>query len=138
MVSIADLENKVLEIASIVWGDKMVMLNESRRMIAEYFSTQINEMILGYDGSLPTTEDGGIGQQALTLVPTVTLVDDATLLVEATLTKAHIFTRNLQEVVIQHRDTSTSKVTPLFRYTFAPLIKNASNEVKLSFIVEVR
>jgi hypothetical protein len=138
MVLIADLENKVLEIASIVWGDKMVMLNESRRIIAEYLSTQINEMILGYDGSLPTTEDGGIGQQALTLVPTVTLVDDGLLLVEGTLTKAHVFTKTLQEVVLQNRNASTSKVTPLFRYTFNPFEKNTTNEVKLSFTVEVR
>ena len=48
--------------------------------------SRINEVVFGFDGTIATQEDGGIGSPAVVVAtPTVRVIDDNTLIVEAKL-----------------------------------------------------
>ena len=114
------------------------VLTEANRYLTEQLADRINEMVFGFDGSVATSEDGGAGRPAITVVPTVRVLDEHTLSVEGRLSNMVVFNIPLREVAIQYRNPSdTTDVTPLFRYTFRPFTKSGSNELKFSVIVEV-
>tara|TARA_R100000458_G_C8255497_1_gene231655 strand:+ start:1009 stop:1356 length:348 start_codon:yes stop_codon:yes gene_type:complete len=98
--------------------------------------SSINTMVLGFDGTPATNDDGGAGRPAITLTPTVTIVDDTTLLVEASLPIANSFTDSIREVVLLSKDAN-GVFSCIARYNTKPIIKTTQNEVKIEISIEV-
>ena len=98
--------------------------------------SSINSMVLGFDGTPATNDDGSAGRPAITLTPIVTVVDDTTLLVEARLPIANSFTDTIKEVVLLSKD-SNGVFSCIARYNTKPIIKTTQNEVKIEISIEV-
>ena len=105
-----------------------------RRLLLDTLASNINEVILGFDGTPATTDDGSAGRPAVTLTPTITVVDDTSLLVEAELPYDTTFADQIKEVYIQFRDTN--EFTPVARYTISPITKSSANELKIQIAIE--
>tara|TARA_R110000796_G_scaffold22179_1_gene64550 strand:+ start:1249 stop:1596 length:348 start_codon:yes stop_codon:yes gene_type:complete len=114
----------------------MPVSNHIRRLLLQTIADTINEVVIGFDGTPATAEDGAAGRPAIVLTPTVTIIDDGTLLVEASMNTDSAFTDSIREVYIQNRN-STTDFTPIARYTTKPIIKSTSNEIKIEIIIEV-
>ncbi len=71
----------------------------------------------------------------MTLTPTITIMDDATLLVEAIVPQTEAFNEAIKEVYLQLRNTND--FTPVGRFTVKPISKTTSNEVKIEITIEV-
>jgi hypothetical protein len=102
----------------------------------ETIANNINEMTIGFDGTPATSSDGAAGRPAVTITPTVKILDNATLLVEGTLTTADSFDESLKEVYVQLR--GATGFTPITRHVFRPISKNTNNELMIQLIVEVK
>ena len=83
-----------------------------------------------------TASDGAAGRPAVTLTPTVTVIDDSTLMVEGSLGTEHSFTEPLKEVFIQFR--GSTDFTPVSRHVIRPVTKTSGNEMKIQLLIEVR
>jgi len=116
-------------------GDYIPVSDYIKRLLLETLASNINEVILGFDGTPATSDDGSAGRPAVTLVPTVTIVDDTSLLIEATLPYTESFNDNIREVYVQFRDTA--EFTPVARYTISPINKSNSNELRIQIAIEV-
>ena len=66
----------------------------------------------------------------------MTVIDDATLLIEASIPTSESFDDSFQEIYVQLRDTN-GNFTPITRHTIRPLNKNSTNEVKIQMLIEV-
>jgi len=108
-----------------------------KRYLLDTLSTSINELIIGFDGTYATSDDGAAGRPAITLTPTVTILDDTSLLVEANLGTQHSFGSPLKEVYLQFKQTDGTFI-PIGRYTIRSLVKSSENEIHIQFLVEVR
>jgi hypothetical protein len=116
----------------------MPLLNEGTRFLIETLRERINEVVFGFDGTVATQQDGGIGNPAVVVTPNVRVVDDNTLIVEARLPLSTTFTRPLREVVIRYKNPADSTdTTDFMRYTYNAVEKTSNNEVKFSAIIEV-
>jgi len=114
------------------------LLNEGTRFMIDTLKERINQVVFGFDGTMETPEDGGVGRPAVILTPTVTVIDDNTLLVEAILPLTTTFSKPLREVVIRYQNpTDATDTTDLFRYTYQSITKTVNNEIRLSVTVEV-
>ena len=107
-----------------------------KRLMLDTIASNINEMILGFDGTPATASDGAAGRPAVTITPTVTVIDDSTLMVEGTLGTEHSFSEPLKEVFIQLR--GTNDFVPVSRHVISPVTKTSGNEVKIQLLIEVR
>jgi hypothetical protein len=116
-------------------GIYMPISDYMRRLLLDTLADNINEVILGFDGTPATTDDGAAGRPAITLTPTITIVDDTSLLVEAKLPYDTTFTDKIKEVYIQFR--GATEFTPVARYTINPITKSSSNELKIQIAIEV-
>ena len=116
-------------------GDYIPVSDYIKRLLLDTLASNINEVILGFDGTPATSDDGSAGRPAITLTPTVTIVDETSLLVEATLPYTESFTDKIREVYIQFRDTA--EFTPVARYTINPVTKSNSNELLIQIAIEV-
>lgn len=117
----------------------MATLIEGNRFLTEQLADRINEMVFGFDGTVATAEDGGAGRPAVTVVPTVRIIDEHTISVEGRLTTSTSFNTPLREVVLQYQNPSDdTDITPLFRYTFDSINKSSGNELKFSVLLEVK
>jgi len=95
-------------------------------------------VVFGFDGTIATQEDGGIGNPATVVTPNIRVVDDNTLIVEAKLALDTSFTRPLREVVIRYKNPSDSTdTTDFMRYTYNSIQKNNNNEIVFSAVIEV-
>ena len=116
----------------------MPLLNEGTRFLIDTLKSRINEVVFGFDGTLATQEDGGIGNPAVVVTPTVRVIDDNTLIVEAKLALDTTFTRPLREVVIRYKNPDNSAdTTDFMRYTYNAVRKTSNNELQFSAIIEV-
>jgi len=113
----------------------MPISNHLRRLLLKTIADNINEVTLGFDGTPATPSDGAVGRPAITLTPTITIVDDNTLLVEAQLPIDNAFTDTIKEVYIQYR--GTTDFTPVARFTTRPITKTSGNELLIQIIIEV-
>jgi hypothetical protein len=113
----------------------MPVSNHLRRLLLQTIADTINEVVIGFDGTPATSEDGSAGRPAVSLTPTVTIIDDTALLVEVSLNEDFAFTDKIREVYIQYRDTSD--FTPVARYTTKPIMKSNSNELHIEILIEV-
>jgi len=116
-------------------GDYIPVSDYIKRLLLDTLASNINEVILGFDGTPATSDDGSAGRPAIVLTPSVTIVDETSLLVEATLPYTESFTDKIREVYIQFRDTT--EFTPVARYTINPVTKNNSNELLIQIAIEV-
>ena len=114
----------------------MATLTRAKRLLIDTLASNINEIVLGFDGTYATSDDGSAGRPAVTLTPTITVIDDTSLLIEATLGTQHTFGESLKEVYVQFRATDGT-FTPIGRYTILPLDKSDENEVHIQLLVEV-
>jgi|TARA_R100001443_G_scaffold1295_2_gene4926 hypothetical protein len=114
----------------------MPVADRMRRLLLDTIASNINELTIGFDGTPSTNSDGAAGKPALTVAPTVKVIDDTTLLVEAFIPKDFEFTESIKEVFIQYRGTSS--FTPVARHTVKPIIKTSRNELRIQVLIEVR
>ena len=116
----------------------MPLLNEGTRFLVETLRDRINEVVFGFDGTIATQQDGGIGNPATVVTPNVKVLDDNTLMVEARLPLSATFTRPLREVVIRYKNPSDSTdTTDFMRYTYNAIEKSSNNEIQFSALIEV-
>ena len=76
----------------------MPVSNHIRRLLLQTIADTINEVVVGFDGTPATAEDGAAGRPAIVLTPTVTIIDD-TALVEASMSVDDVFTDSIREGV---------------------------------------
>ncbi len=114
----------------------MPVSTKIRSTLLNTLKTSINSMVLGFDGTPATNDDGSAGRPAITLTPIVTVVDDTTLLVEASLPIANSFTDTIKEVVLLSKD-SNGVFSCIARYNTKPIVKTTQNEVKIEISIEV-
>mgnify|MGYP003116563154 FL=1 len=114
----------------------MVANDHLKRLVIETIADNINEMVIGFDSTPATPSDGAAGRPAVTITPTVRIMDNSTLLVEGKLSTSDSFNETLKEVYIQLR--GTSDFTPISRHVFRPILKTSTNEVIFQLLVEVR
>ena len=107
-----------------------------KRLVLDTIADNINEITLGFDGTPSTSSDGAAGRPAVTITPTVTVIDDSTLLVEGMLGTQHTFSESLKEVYIQFK--GSDGFSPISRHVIAPVTKNSGNEMKIQVLIEVR
>tara|TARA_R100001510_G_C7637530_1_gene195439 strand:+ start:874 stop:1218 length:345 start_codon:yes stop_codon:yes gene_type:complete len=107
-----------------------------KRLMLDTIASNINEMVIGFDGTPATASDGAAGRPAITLTPVITVIDDSTLMVEANLGTEHSFSEPLKEVFIQFR--GSDDFTPVSRHVIRPVTKTSGNEVKIQLLIEVR
>ena len=113
----------------------MPITNNLRRLMLQTIVNNINELTIGFDGTPATPQDGSAGRPALTVVPTVTIIDENSILLEANIPIDNSFDETIKEVYIQYR--GTSDFTPIARFNTRPIVKNASNEIHIQIILEV-
>ena len=113
----------------------MPVSNHLRRLLLQTIADTINEVVIGFDGTPATAEDGAAGRPAIVLTPTVTIIDDTALLVKASMNADIGFSDSIREVYIQNR--STTAFTPVARYTTKPIIKSTANEISIEILIEV-
>tara|TARA_R110002020_G_scaffold179472_2_gene373092 strand:+ start:1362 stop:1721 length:360 start_codon:yes stop_codon:yes gene_type:complete len=116
-------------------NELMPVSNHLRRLLLKTIADNINEITLGFDGTPATSSDGAAGRPAVTLTPTVTIIDDSTLLLEAKLPIDNSYTEELKEVYVQFRDATS--FTPVARFTTRPITKTTNNEVLIQMMIEV-
>ena len=107
-----------------------------KRLMIETIASNINEMVIGFDSTPATSSDGSAGRPAITLTPTIRIMDNSTLLIEGSLTVADEFDESLKEVYIQLR--GASDFTPITRHVFRPIKKTANNEIVFQLMLEVK
>ena len=106
-----------------------------KRLIVETIANNINEVIIGFDNTPPTSSDGSAGRPAITLTPTVKILDNSSILVEANIPVTEKFDETLKEVYIQMKDTTG--FTPVSRHVFRPVLKDDFTEMKIQILYEV-
>ncbi len=113
----------------------MPVSNNLRRLMLQTIVDNINELTIGFDGTPATPNDGSAGRPALTVVPTVTIIDENSILLEANIPVDNSYTESIKEVYIQHR--GTSDFTPVARFNTRPIVKSNSNEINIQILLEV-
>ncbi len=116
----------------------MPLLNEGTRFLVDTLRSRINEVVFGFDGTIATQSDGGIGNPAVVVTPALRVIDDHTIVVEAKLALSTTFSRPLKEVVIRYKNPADSTdTTDFFRYTYNAINKTANNEILFTAVIEV-
>jgi len=103
----------------------MPMLNAIKRRMIEQLSTLVNELHIGSDGTIASVDDGGVRSLA-TVTPTLTVLDDTSLLIEGTFDATHIYSTDVQEVYLQYRDATTGEFVPVYRTAIPSFTTNFS------------
>tara|TARA_R110002096_G_scaffold313005_1_gene507333 strand:+ start:156 stop:503 length:348 start_codon:yes stop_codon:yes gene_type:complete len=114
----------------------MPILNAVKRRLIETLAGLVNELHIGSDGTVASSEDGGVRTLAR-ISPTVTIIDDNSILVEGSFNTSHVYTTPIKEIYLQYKDPATSEFVPIYRADIQPFTKNAQNEVRFSFILEL-
>jgi hypothetical protein len=116
----------------------MPILNQGNRFIIDTLKSRINQVVFGFGGTLASQDDTGAAQPAIVVTPTVRVLDDNSLSVEAKVPLSSNFNIPLKEVVIQYKNPSdATDTTALARYTYDSITKTNDNEIVFSAIIEV-
>jgi len=116
----------------------MPLLNQGSRFVIDTLKSRINQVVFGFGGTIATQEDGGAAQPAISVIPTVRVLDDYSLSVEAKVPLSQTFSRPLKEVVLQYKNPSdVTDTTAIARYTYDAIEKGSNNEIIFSAIIEV-
>jgi len=117
----------------------MPILNQGNRFIIDTLKSRINQVVFGFGGTLASQDDTGAAQPAIVVTPTVRVLDDNSLSVEAKVPLSSNFDIPLKEVVIQYKNPSdATDTTALARYTYDSITKTNDNEIVFSAIIEVK
>jgi len=114
----------------------MPILNSIKRRLIENLAGLVNELHIGSDGTVASADDGGARTLAR-VSPTVTIIDDNSILIEGSFNTSHIYSSPIKEVYLQYKDPSTSEFVPVYRADINAFNKSAQNEVRFSFILEL-
>lgn len=114
----------------------MPVSNHVRRLLIDTIANNINEMVVGFDGSPATKSDGAAGRPAQIINPTTRIVSDSALLVEGFIPATESFNESLKEVFIQFRGALST--IPIARHTIASFNKTTSNEIRIQILIEVK
>tara|TARA_Y100000004_G_scaffold197127_1_gene269920 strand:+ start:1467 stop:1814 length:348 start_codon:yes stop_codon:yes gene_type:complete len=115
----------------------MPVSNHARRLLLDTLVNNINEMVIGYDGSPSTNSDGAAGRPAYVINPNVKIIDDNTILVEGFIPVTESFNDTFKEVFLQNRNAQGVS-TPIARHTITSIKKSTSNEIRIQVIIEVK
>ena len=115
----------------------MPISDHIKRTLLDTLVSNINEMVIGFDGTPSTSSDGAAGRPAITVNPTVRVVDVSTILVEGFIPATESFDDTLKEVYVQFRGTGTA-FTRVARHTISPLSKTTKNEIRIQLLIEVK
>ena len=92
-------------------------------------------MSLGTTGGRATTRDGGAGNVAFSVTPTVQRLDDRVISVTGTFDTQLISADDVKEIVLHG---ATVLDNPTFRASFVPISKNQTTEIRVDVVMEVR
>jgi len=113
----------------------MPVLDGVKAELVAHLQTLITQMSLGTTGGEATSRDGGAGNVALSVTPTVQRLDDRTISVSGLFDTQLISANQIKEMVIHG---ATPLDTPAYRASFLPISKNSTNEIRIDIIMEVR
>ena len=54
-----------------------------KRILIDTIASNINEVVFGFDGTPATSSDGSVGRPAVTVTPTITVLDTSTILMNS-------------------------------------------------------
>ena len=108
----------------------MPMLNAVKRRLVENLAGLVNELHIGSDGTVASSEDGG-ARTIARVSPTVTIIDDNSILIEGSFNTSHVFSTPIKEVYLQYKDPTTGEFVPVYRADINPLTKNAQNQERV-------
>ena len=115
----------------------MPVLNHAKRFLVEQLAGKINQMVIGSDGTQATADDGGARTLAK-ITPLVRVLDDQTIMVEGRFGTTYAFDKaDVQEVLLQHYDSTTQAFIPIYRTDIRAITKSAQNEMRITLIIEV-
>ena len=114
----------------------MPVSDHMKRVLLDTLVSNINEMTIGFDGTPATSSDGTAGRPAITINPSVRIVDDSTILVEGFIPATEEFDETLKEVYVQFRGSSS--FIPVARHTILPVKKTTQNELRIQLLIEVK
>ena len=113
----------------------MPVLDGIKAKLASHLQTLTTQMSLGTAGGQSSSRDGGVGNVAFTVTPTVQKIDARTISISGLFTTAQISANDGKEVSVHG---TTPLDNPAFRTSFLPISKNATNEIHVDIVMEVR
>ena len=114
----------------------MPIVNRARRLLIEHLADNINELVLGFDGSLASINDAGAGRPVVKLTPTVSVLSEGSILIQAKVGQQYAFDDTLKEVVVQHK-AADGTYTPIARFNCPKILKTDTNEFEIHIVMEV-
>jgi len=114
----------------------MPTLTRVKRLLVDTLATKTFEIVLGFDGSHATADDGGAGRPAVTLSTTTSVIDDNAILLEANLGAQYSYDEDLREVYVQIKESDGTFV-PVGRYVIRPFNKQNNNQTHIQVLIEV-
>jgi hypothetical protein len=113
----------------------MPVLDGIKAQLATHLATLVSKMSLGTTGGSASSRDGGVGSPAFTVAPIVQRIDDRTVSISGTFDTSLISAEDIKEVSVHGASTIDN---PAFRTSFHPISKNATNEIRVDVVMEVR
>ena len=113
----------------------MPVLDGIKAELAAHLQTLVTKMSLGTIGGRATSRDGVAGNVAFSVTPTVQRIDDRAVSITGIFDTQHIASNDVKEVVLHG---ATPLDSPAFRASFIPISKNATNEIRIDVVMEVR
>ena len=113
----------------------MPVLDGIKAQLATHLQTLVKQMTLGTTGGSASSKDGGVGAAAMTTTPIIQRIDDRTISISATFDTSLISAKDIKEVSVHG---ATILDSPAFRTSFHPISTNATNEVRVDIVMEIR
>lgn len=113
----------------------MPVLDGIKAELAAHLQTLVTKMSLGTTGGSSSSRDGGVGSSAFTVSPIVQRIDDRTISISGTFDTSLISAEDIKEVSVHGATTIDN---PAYRTSFHPISKNATNEIRVDIVMEVR
>ena len=113
----------------------MPVLDGIKAKLAAHLETLVTKMSIGTAGGAASSRDGGAGNVAHPITPTVQRIDDRTVSITGIFDTSLITASDIKEVAVHG---ATPLDNPAFRTSFMPISKNATNEIRVDVIMEVR
>jgi len=113
----------------------MPVLDGIKAQLATHLQTLISKMSIGTTGGQASSRDGGVGNAAFTTTPIVQRIDDRTISISGTFDTSYISASDIKEVAVHG---ATALDSPAYRTSFQPISKNATNEIRIDVVMEVR
>ena len=113
----------------------MPVLDGIKAQLTTHLQSLITQMTLGTVGGEASSRDGGVGKTAFSQTPIVQRIDDRSISVTATFDTTQVSAKDVKEISLHG---ATQLDSPAYRTTFHPISKNATNEIRIDVVMEVR